>query len=462
MKALKLITIELLILTITIASFIGIYKKDEYRVRDLIPDYKLGMNFGEKRKLNFIVDDGIKETLIYDKDGNLIENTEDGVEYTEENGYKTVEVKTNSDEVLTEDNYKEAKKIFLKRLNSLDIGEYDLQLNKETGEIKITIPENDNSEKFLYFLEQTGKFTLTDADTDELLLDESHLKDAGLLYGSHLNDEGKTESYVYLQLKFDKEGTKIINDLAKVYVAKTVETEGEDGEKEETTEEKKVTIKLNDSNLGSTVITNILYNNTITLTIGSSAEQEEFSQLAENATNIAKILKCGSLPIIYKVEANEDNVDSEQNVKFAYYELAFMLLTLVLCVILIIKYKTKGMILSSLQIGFLAILLIILRYTNVIITETGIFGIIIAEVLNYLLLTRVITDKNTFNNILTKHFLHFVPLYIISIMFAFSNSNYLGSLGMTLTWGAMLIYIYNLIIIKPIYDVIKEAKNEKK
>lgn len=461
MKILKITTIELLILTITIASFIGIYKKDEYEVRNLIPDYKLGMNFEGNRVLNFKVDDSIKETLIYDKDGNLVESKEDGLEYTEENGYKTVEIKTNADEILTEENYNKTKDILLKRLQGLNAGEYTLELNKETGEINVKIPENDDSDMISYYLEQSGKFSLTDSETDELLIDESHLIDIGLLYGSHLNDEGKTESYVYLQLKFDKEGIKKINELSNIYIAKTIETGGEDENTEETSEEKKLNINLNGTNLGSTVITNILYNNTITLTLGSSTESEEFSNQSKNAANIAKILKSGTLPIVYNMESIEGYANEEASRKFEYYQLALMILSIILCVILVVKYKTKGMVLSMLQIGYLAILLIILRYTNVVITETGICGVIIAIIMNFLFLMNIINSRDGFNSTIIKHFLNLVPLYIISIIFAFSNSNYIGSLGMTLTWGAMLIYIYNLLFTKLLIEVLKEGKNEK-
>ena len=461
MKALKIITIELLILAITIASFVGIYKKDEYMVRNIIPDYKLGMNFGEKRILDLKVDDSIKETLIYDKDGNLVENQEEGIEYTEENGYKTVEVKTNEASILNEENYQKTKNILLKRLNNLEAGEYNLELNKKTGEIKITIPENDDSDMISYYLEQSGKFTLTDAETDELLLDETHLKDAGLLYGSHLDDDGKTESHVYLQLKFDKEGIKKINELSEIYIAKTVETDGEDGNTEETSEEKKLTINLNGTNLGSTVITNILYNNTITLTLGSSTDSEEFTKLSENAANIATILKSGSLPITYNMEETETASSEESGIRFQYYQLAFMVATIILCAVLTIKYKTRGMLASLLQIGFLATLLIVLRYTNVIITETGICGIVIALILNFLFIIHILSKKDSFNSVLIKHFLHLIPVYIISILFAFSNTSILGSLGMILTWGAMLIYIYNLLFTKSLIDILKEGKNEK-
>lgn len=461
MKILKIITIELLILTITIASFIGIYKKDEYRVINLIPNYKLGMDFGEKRVLNFKVDDSVKETLIYDKDGNLVKEKEEGIEYTEENGYKTEEVKTNAPELLTGENYEKTKNILLKRLSMLEAGEYNVELNKETGELKITIPENNNSDLIEYYLQQSGTFTLTDADTNEVLLDETHLKDAGLLYGSNLNDEGKSESHVYLQLKFDKEGIKKLDELSKIYIAKTVEKENEDGEKEQTTEEKKISINLNGMSLGSTVITNILYNNTITLTLGASTDQEEFSKQSENATNIAKILNSGTLPLTYNVESNEEKTNSENEHYFENYELAFMILAIVLCAILIIKYKTRGMILSLLQIGLLATLLIVLRYTNVIITKTGIFGILIAEILNCMFLIRLMKSECNFNSTLVKHFLLLIPVYMISIMFAFANSNHLGSLGMTLTWGAMLIYLYNLIFTKPLTEILKEDKNEK-
>ena len=283
MKNLKTITIVLLILIITAIAFIGIYQKDEYRVKNLIPDYKFGMNFTSQREITMKVDDSVKETLIYDAEGNLIEEKEEGIEYTEENGYRTEEIKTNDPSILTEENYEKTKNIMLNRLHNLNAGEYNVNLDKNTGEIKIKIQENDNADLISYYLNQSGKISLADEETGEILLDETHLKDVGLLYGSNLNEEGQNESHVYLQLKFDKEGTKKLEELSKIYVSTTTEVENENGEKEEKVEEKKITMTLNDTNLGSTIIANILYNNSITLNLGSATDADKFTTQTEKA-----------------------------------------------------------------------------------------------------------------------------------------------------------------------------------
>lgn len=462
MKALKIITIELIILVITAMSFIGLYKKDEYRVKNLIPEYKLGINFTEQRVISMKVDDTVKETLIYDAEGNLVENQEEGIEYTEENGYRIEEVKTNDNSLLTEENYEKTKDVILNRLHNLKAGEYVVNLNKETGEIKVKIQENDNSDMISYYLTQNGKIELADAETGELLLDERHLKDVGLLFGSDLNEEGKNESYVYLQIKFDKEGTNKLEELSKIYIETTTEIENENGEKEEQIEEKKLTITLNGTNMGSTIITNILYNNSITLALGTSTDTEEFSRQTENATNVVKILKSGTLPIAYTLEENTLAPYQEARINIQFYAFAVLVITILLSVYLIIKYKTRGLLASNLQVGFLATILIVLRYTNVIINETGICGIIVSIILNYIFLIQILKQKNSFNEALIKHFLSVVPIYIISILLAFSNSTILNSFGMTLTWGSIFIYIFNIIFTKPIIDNLKEGKNEKK
>ena len=72
------------------------------------------MKFNNSRVANFTVSNEIAETKIYDKDGNEVTEKQEGVEYTEENGYTTVETKVNSEESLTTSNYKLAKKILEK------------------------------------------------------------------------------------------------------------------------------------------------------------------------------------------------------------------------------------------------------------------------------------------------------------------------------------------------------------
>ena len=217
-----------------------------------------------------------------------------------------------------------------------------------------------------YYLEQSGKFELVDAETEEILIDQTHLKDAGLLYSQHLDDDGKTEYHVFLQLKFDKEGTTIINELNKNYVKKT-ETVEEDGETKEQSVSKELTILLNGTSMGTTIMTNIFYNNTVAIPLGSSTDSAEFTQISENASNIVNILKNGAMPIVYnQEETTEENVNN----LFEIYELVFLTIQIIICIYLIARFKIKGMLASMLSIGFLCTELIVLRYTNVIITET--------------------------------------------------------------------------------------------
>ena len=134
-KIITIVTIILVVIIISVASFGGIYKLKEYKVVNIVPEYLLGMEFKNSRAANFSVSNEISETKIYDKDGNEITEKQEGVEYTEENGYKTVETKVNSDEVLNVSNYKLAKKIFEKRLKSNKAEQYIIRLDETNGNI---------------------------------------------------------------------------------------------------------------------------------------------------------------------------------------------------------------------------------------------------------------------------------------------------------------------------------------
>ena len=58
--------------------------------------------------------------------------------------------------------------------------------------------------------------------------------------------------------------------------------------------------------------------------------------------------------------------------------------------------------------------------------------------------------------------MNWTPTYIITVIIAFSKMTAISSFGMALIWGAMIIYIYNLIFTKSLIDFLKEIKNEKK
>ena len=213
MKAHKIITITTIILAIiiiSIASFGGIYKLKEYKVVNVVPDYLLGMKFNNSRVANFTVSNEIAETKIYDKDGNEVTEKQEGVEYTEENGYTTVETKVNSEESLTTSNYKLAKNILEKRLKDLKAEQYTIKLDEKNGNIQVETSENKDTDEILAVLAQKGVFELQDSETKEVLLNNSNIKSTAVVYG-------QTESgvAVYLQIKFDKDGTKKLEEISK-------------------------------------------------------------------------------------------------------------------------------------------------------------------------------------------------------------------------------------------------------
>lgn len=459
MKALKITTIILIAVIITVAAFFGIYKKEEYHVINILKDYKLGMDFLNKRVIKANVSDDEKEKTVYDSEGTIVEigENDDLTEYTEENGYKILEKEIDSKE------YVNTKKYLDKKLKLIGVHEYNVKLNQETGEITVEIPDDDNADKVESYLKTNGTFSLEDAETGEELLNETYITNTGLMYGSDLDDNGDTVSYVYLRINLNKEGQAKLKELKTIYVkdGETVTTE-EDGEEKTETKDKEVCIKLCGDEIGDTVITNIIYQDSIALCLGYSAKQEEFKEQSENASNIAKILKIGVSPLEYDFEESEIQETTISNKKICIYIVGVSIVILAACIYLIVKFKLAGILATIVEISYIALLILVVRYTNVVITIEGIGGIILAAVINYELIYSILASKNEPLNTLNKVALTNIPIYIIGFIFAFATSAHLNSFGMTLIWGSIVTYVYNLLLTIPLVQTSKEGKNAKR
>ena len=213
-KIIKITTVILLVAIITIASIFGIFKLKDYKVKNIIPDYTLGMEFTNSRVIDLAVDKAVEE-IIYDAEGNeVVEEPEK--EYTEEDGYTRKKSKVNPDEVLTNENYRKTKSILKNRLKKLGVDQYKIALDESNGNLKITIPENDDTDNVIYNLLLPGTLEIKDSETEEVLIDSSRLKKASVTYSQP--KEGET--VVFLQIKFDKEGTRKLEEISKIYVEK--------------------------------------------------------------------------------------------------------------------------------------------------------------------------------------------------------------------------------------------------
>ena len=95
-QKLKVAFVILLIILISLISFGGIFIKQTKFVNNILPDYSWGTDLTGSRVIGITVSNSTN-TVIYDKDGNVVE--EEGKDTT------TKEEPINPEEILTKENY---------------------------------------------------------------------------------------------------------------------------------------------------------------------------------------------------------------------------------------------------------------------------------------------------------------------------------------------------------------------
>ena len=454
MKSLKKIQITAILLFVAIiifASFFGVYKKEDFRVIEIIKKYKLGMQFTDK----IVFTGNVKkdeEKTIYDSEGNIVEDDRE-TEYTEENGYKIETTKLYNEEELTPQNYKLTKKIIEKRLKGMGVGEYKVDLNKETGELIITLQNNDETHEIEEHMEQKGDFSIIDKETEEVLIGRDQIKSAKVVYGASQNDASST--VIYLQVKFNKEGAKKLEEISQIYVKTEEEiTEETEEESEETTDNTKyISVQLDDETLSSTYFGEKMSTGVLYVPITQASDSETLTKYIKEMNNIATVINNDMLPLDY--EFNEEEVEANVSYKNLYIGIAIpSAILLIGCVYLIIKFKIKGFVDMFLQIGYIALLLLVIRYTNVITTIQGIIGIVVFAFINYVfnyILLKNINENEIFNwKTIGKFALVTTPVYIVAIILSFNKITVINSLGMSMFWGSFFLYLYNINITKTV------------
>lgn len=370
-------------------------------------------------------------------------------------GYREVALDVISDESEENknvENYEKSKAIIEKRLKTLNVEDYNLSLNKETGKIYLQIPENSNTDLVVSNIAQSAKLEIKDSKDEKVYINNSHIKDINV--GSGTTESNQTVVGIMVQL--NEEGTAILKDLSE-NTYKTIEKKSEDettenAESNESEEEQKQ-VSLTVS--GATVrtksfdapVTNGLINDWI---VGSPSKDN--SVITENITNASlmiNILKIGELPIEYNISVNryvQTDITSQQ-IKTVIISVTIIVGLLLLY--MIIKYKVSGILAAISYIGFIALYLLLLRYTNVVIAVEGIMGIILMVVINYIITMHTLKtlqdDKKNYNKEYINTIIKLIPLFALSIIFCFTKVTVLESIGMAVFWGILLILVYNRI-----------------
>lgn len=218
MKKVKIITIILAIVLVTIVAFFGVYVPIQNRMEDKVKGYSYTMDLEGARNIRLKVDESNK-TEIKDSEGNEVKDAEDLTdEEIAEKGYTKEESPYNAQEVLNKENYQESKKVIEKRLEELKVDDYNVRVDENTGDILIEIPENDSTDSIVSNITTVGKFEIIDSETKEVLMDNDDIKLANVMYGSGNTTTSSSGTTVYLNIEFTKEGAKKLEDISTKYI----------------------------------------------------------------------------------------------------------------------------------------------------------------------------------------------------------------------------------------------------
>lgn len=511
MKALKNLRIVLLIVVVALVSLIsfgGIYYESKGTMKNRIPDYSLSSNLKGYRHVTLVTNDTSDENTTDENstDENAVNETSETTnEASEKSTNETNEVanetSSNSNKA---DQYKKSAKIFKNRLKSLDVDNYSVSCDKNTGKIVIDLPEDTKTDTILSDLVEIGKFSIVDSETKEELLNNDDVK--SVKFGQ--SSSSGTTNFV-MGIEFNSKGTRKLAKITKTYQNTTDEnsTSAENSTDEnatddniighnnetsenETTENstedsnatnetsdstssdeksnRQVTIKIDDSELLTTSFSSIIDNGVLTLTIGSATDADS----RNSAMNIGAIIENDPLPISYTIDGNTYVATEVENNEIKMLIYAEIIIALVVALVIIAKYRGQGILQVIISVGFVAIILITIRCANVVISLDGIMAILVSYLMNSafaFMICKVIENKELnqkeraieINNTLKKYCLIVTPELIISIICLFSSWSAIFSAGMIIFWGVAISLIYNYIVTKFLYRKEKVEKAKK-
>ncbi|MEE0865431.1 MAG: hypothetical protein U0L98_01315 [Clostridia bacterium] len=470
MKKIKILTLVLAIVLVTMVAFIGIYVTIQNRMENKVKDYSYMMDLNGGRNIILEVDNGNK-TNIKDSEGKEVKDTENlSDEELKEKGYIKEETPYNSEDSLNINNYKKCKEILTRRLKELKVQEYNIKLDEDNGNIVLDIPENDNTDSIVSELIPTGKFEIVDSETKEVLINNDDLKLVNVMYGSDnsSNSATSTGTVVYLNIEFTKDGARKLEDITNKYVkVETANTETkEDGENAENiTTEKKISLMIDDDEMLSTSFEEPIKTGKMQLSIGRAAKDNDtLKGYISQASNMATVLNNGKMPVKYTVHDNQyiqSDITNNELSMIVYVMLAIVVVTLLF---LIIKYRAIGALGAISYIGLASLFLLLIRYTNVDLSIQGILGIALTLVLNYVFIYKLVSKiKNVkikelgvsskIKETYKEFFVRILPICIAVIIFCFAGWATISSFGMVMFWGIVLIAIYNAIVTNLLFRI---------
>lgn len=468
-KIFKTVAILFIIFTISLISFVGVFRDSLNKMVNIIPSFVYGMELGGTREFKLTLDTSSEEKNIYvDDNGNYKGTvaTDEGAstgeisletktdeagdtvakEAADEVKYKTEKrtIKANEDSVLNKESYEKTKKIIQTRLENAHIPEYNIRLDNISGNLIIEVPENDHTAMVHDLAIHQGKFELLDGQTGELLMDNDDIKKAVAVYNSQ-------EGYqAYLQIEFNKDKVETLKEISKTYVKIT-----NDADEEET---KTVKFTIDGQVLLETYFGDEIPDGRLVVSMGeTTTDYATFTNNYENASYFANLLNNGKTPNAYAL-ASDNFVKSQITTEILdLAKLIFAGAIAIASIVLICKYKYDGVLASIASIGYIAVTLLAIRYTSVTITLNSTIALVGIVIVNYVFminfLNRFKTDskKHAFMESVKEINITIIPLWVVAVIFTFMTNVAISSVGMILFWGLFVHLIYNFAITRTLY-----------
>ena len=415
-KPLIILAYVIVILLISLVSFGGIYVKDKNKMTNVLRDYILGTDLGASRNIVIKVDEENKE-------------------------------------LLTEENYAKARDIVVSRLKYMKLDYYEMKFDESTGTIYMDVPENSRADYAAQYSVTKGEFKIEDNDTGELLLSKADVKEAKVQYQT--TESGTT---VVLNIEFNKDGAEKLRNISNTYV-KSTDSEGND-----TT--KKIKMSLDDTTIMTTYFAKEMTDGQMQVSLGTSSDSEQIQNRITQATNIAVFLNTDTMPLTYKIDVNKSVYSSLTDNVLKIAIIVSIVIFALLLIYMIIKYKKEALLAVVTNIGFVAILILIIRYTNVDITLTGLITIPISVIIQYVFLMNILKVKTEkidndskikrVKETIRSGIEKLIPVAVIAVVFALTKWETVYSAGMLLFWEIAVLILYNLSTLKIMF-----LKNEQ-
>lgn len=455
LKRVRVLAILIIVLLIIAIGFFGVYAKSKGIWSNTLPEYNYGMELGGYKELHFELDSSEKTKKVYlDENGNYkgdvisvtSETSKDGefAQDLEVEGKYKIEEKTirkNDPNKINIENFEKAKKIIQNRLEKYDLYEYNLRQDSVTGKIVLEIPDDKNSDLKASLVATIGKITFVDSQTGLILLDDTNLINASPF--TRTNETGEYE--VYLQLDFDSTGKEILKDITSKYIS-TVDAEGNDSTNY-------VEVRLDDQPIISTHFQNTIESGTVHIPMGNpTTDINEYNELFKSVQEISDLVNEENLPLYYVIS---DEVAVQARITNDIKMIAiitYVVLTVIVSIYMIIKFKLEGLRQAILNVGYVALLTIVFRYTNVLLTYNSIIACIGVIIINYIFAIKLLNKlkttesrKEALKETLKELYISIVPVCIIAVIFTFMSAAIINSVGTAIFWGLLIQLLFSLV-----------------